>query len=71
MDPVALRKLVAGILCLLIASGVIKWEEIQERRGLRIIFFCCGLFLTVASPLYQFGIIPESQVDAWFRGLFN
>lgn len=67
MEFIVLRKLVAGILILLIASGVIKWKAAEERAWLRTALFAMGGLLVVFALLYQFDLIPESSTDSLLK----
>lgn len=67
MEFVVLRKLIAGILILLVASGVIKWRAVEERAWLRTALFVAGGLLVVFALLYQFDVIPESSTDALLK----
>lgn len=67
MEFVVLRKLIAGILILLIASGVIKWKAVEERAWLRTALFVVGGLLVVFALLYQFDVIPESSTDVLLK----
>jgi predicted acyltransferase len=67
MDFVALRKLVVGVLILLLASGVIKWEPVKKHLWLRVLLYGAGILLIIFAALYQFDVIPESRSDAIFK----
>ncbi len=68
IDPVAIRKIIAGTIAILLATGVIKWQAVQKNKILRIIILVIGVFLVLSSLLYQFDIIPESSTDSLFKG---
>ncbi len=67
MDFVAIRKIIAGIIFLLLASGVIKVDFISKHKWIRVLCYVLGAFLLISSILYQFNIIPESSTDAFFK----
>ena len=67
MDFIVLRKLIAGIVILLIASGVIKWKAVEEYLWLRVVLYGMGIVLMIFAALYQFDVIPESSRDALFK----
>lgn len=64
MDFIVLRKLIAGIFILLLASGVIKWKAVERHSWLRIVLYGIGALLIFFAALYQFDVIPESSRDA-------
>lgn len=67
MELIVLRKLIAGIVVLLIATGVIKWEAAKKHLWLRVVLYVVGIVLIVFAALYQFNVIPESGRDALFQ----
>lgn len=67
MKYVVIRKLIAGVVALLLAIGVIRVELIQETNWLRRSLYVLGILLILASMLYQFDLIPESSTDALFK----
>lgn len=67
MEFVVIRKLLAGIVLLLVALGVIKASVFNKHRWLRIVCGILGVFLLLSSLLYQFNVIPESHVDSLFN----
>ena len=64
MDFVVVRKLVAGIIAILLASGVIKWQMVEDKPWVRTVLYILGTLLIIVSLLYQFNIIPGSSTDA-------
>jgi len=67
MDFIVLRKLIAGVVILLIASGVIKWNAVERYSWLRVVLYGMGIVLVIFAALYQFDVIPESSRDALFK----
>lgn len=67
MEFIVLRKLIAGIVVLLLATGVIKWEAVKKKLWLRAVLYVVGIVLIILAALYQFDIIPESSRDAIFK----
>ena len=67
MELIVLRKLLAGIAVLLLATGVIKWEAVKKHLWLRVTLYIIGVVLIIFAALYQFDVIPESSRDALFK----
>lgn len=67
MEAIVLRKLIAGIIALLLAVGVIKWQAVKKYLWLRVALYIIGVVLIVFAALYQFDVIPESSRDALFK----
>jgi len=67
MEFIVLRKLAGGIVALLIAAGIIKWEPVKKHLWLRTVFYVFGITLIVFAAVYQFNIIPESNRDVLFK----
>lgn len=67
MEVIVLRKLIAGIVALLLATGIIKWEAVKKHLWLRVTLYTIGVVLIVFAALYQFDVIPESSRDALFK----
>ena len=67
MELIVLRKLIAGIIVLLLATGVIKWEAVNKHLWIRVVLYIMGIALIIFAALYQFDVIPESSRDALFK----
>ena len=67
MEFIVLRKLIGGIVALLIATGIIKWGAGKKHLWLRTVLYVLGMALIVFAALYQFHIIPESNKDVLFK----
>ena len=67
MELIVLRKLIVGIVVLLLATGVIKWEAVNKHLWLRVTLYIAGVALIIFAALYQFDVIPESSRDAIFK----
>lgn len=67
MELIVLRKLIAGIVILLLATGVIKWKVVEKYLWLRVTLYIVGIVLMIFAALYQFDVIPESSRDALFK----
>lgn len=67
MNFIALRKLIVGILVLLMATGVIPSDAVKKHKWLRILLYVTGIALVIFAGLYQFDVIPESSQDAIFK----
>lgn len=67
MDFIVIRKLIAGVLLLLVASGVIKCEPVKKYPLLRIVLYVLGILMLIAAALYQFDVIPKSSRDALLK----
>ena len=69
LDPTALRKLLAGVVAILLASGVIKWKYIESKKTAKIALYVIGIFLVVAAAAYQFDFIPDDKTDLLIKKL--
>ncbi|MCE2597160.1 hypothetical protein K6Y31_20510 [Motilimonas cestriensis] len=67
MELIVIRKLIAGIFALLLATGVIKWRFASEHAWFRILLYIGGFGLLAAAAMYQFDIIPESSRDVLLK----
>ena len=68
IDLVAIRKLIAGVLAILLATGIIKWDFIQKNKVIKYTTLVIGILFVASTLLYQFDIIPESSTDALLKG---
>ena len=67
MELIVLRKLIAGIVILLLATDIIRWEAVKKHLWLRVTLYIIGIVLIVFAAMYQFDVIPESSRDALFK----
>ena len=63
IDYVAVRKLLAGIVAILLASGVLKWRYLEGKKSLKILLYIIGFLLISSAIAYQFDIILEEKTD--------
>ncbi len=57
--------------CLLILTGILKWDEVKGNKGAWDTMIWFGAFVTMAHYLSEFGVVDyvSGSISGWFEGL--